>query len=230
MAQFRGVKYGRKVEILPGIAVRFGNAGHILGAAVVELWLTENGNTKKIAFSGDLGFRDAPVMPNADTIDEADVVLLESTYGDRLHRDFHSTLEELASVFAAASEGGDWWTAPRFTFRSSKNASSFESGLDEHALAEFFLYLGAREPAGQFQREFERRARAAAGGDVAVDDHAIRREDNRLAEAILEAGIAGGRAAVEDTGGRERHRRRGADGADGPPFVVHLLEKFSQSA
>ena len=102
MTQFRSLLYGNKAEILPGITVRLSNAGHILGSAVVELWLEEGGLKRKIAFSGDLGYRDAPVMPDAKTIDEADLVLLESTYGDRLHRPFEETIDELQEVFDEA--------------------------------------------------------------------------------------------------------------------------------
>jgi metallo-beta-lactamase family protein len=102
MTQFRSLLYGNKAEILPGITVRLTNAGHILGSAVVELWLEEGGLKRKIAFSGDLGYRDAPVMPDAATIDEADLVLLESTYGDRLHRPFEETIDELQEVFDEA--------------------------------------------------------------------------------------------------------------------------------
>lgn len=114
IGQIRGIGYGRKVEILPGISVRFSNAGHILGAAVVELWLSEQGRETNIAFSGDLGHSNAPVMPAPATIDTADLVLLESTYGNRLHRSFDSTLEELGAVFEQASRDGGNIVIPAF--------------------------------------------------------------------------------------------------------------------
>lgn len=100
--QFKGLEYGEKREILPGVEIRLSDAGHILGAAIVELWLTENGFTRKLVFSGDLGFRDAPVMPDPATIRSADLVLLESTYGDRNHRAADATLTELSAIFADA--------------------------------------------------------------------------------------------------------------------------------
>ncbi|HUF74364.1 MAG TPA: MBL fold metallo-hydrolase RNA specificity domain-containing protein [Gammaproteobacteria bacterium] len=86
LGQFRGLAYGQRREILPDISIRLRNAGHILGAAIVELWLEEDGRVCKLVFSGDLGFVDAPVMPDPEVVDEADIVLLESTYGDRRHR------------------------------------------------------------------------------------------------------------------------------------------------
>jgi metallo-beta-lactamase family protein len=101
LAQFRGLSYGSRTEIAPGISVRLRNAGHILGAAIVEAWVKEAGRECKIVFSGDLGFVDAPVMPDPESVDEADLVLLESTYGDRMHRPVEATLTELQNVFAS---------------------------------------------------------------------------------------------------------------------------------
>ncbi|HSG66524.1 MAG TPA: MBL fold metallo-hydrolase, partial [Gammaproteobacteria bacterium] len=102
LAQFVGVEFGEAREIAPGCTARFNDAGHILGAAIVELWLAERGVERKLVFSGDLGFRAAPIMEDPTPIAHADLVLMESTYGDRLHRSFEDTLEELGEVFAAA--------------------------------------------------------------------------------------------------------------------------------
>ena len=114
LGQFRGFGYGTRKEILPGVSVRLRNAGHILGAAIVELWLEEDGRECKLVFSGDLGYVDAPVMPDPEIVTDADLVLLESTYGDRLHRDPASTLEELASVFAEGRRGRGNIVIPAF--------------------------------------------------------------------------------------------------------------------
>jgi len=97
--QFEGLRYDERRQIAPGISIRFQNAGHILGAAIVELWLREGKHECKLVFSGDLGYVDAPVMPDPTTITAADVVLLESTYGDRQHKAPDETLAELRSVF-----------------------------------------------------------------------------------------------------------------------------------
>jgi metallo-beta-lactamase family protein len=102
MRQFRGLEYGERKEILPNVALRLSDAGHILGASVVDLWLAEGGVTRKLVFSGDLGYSAAPIMEDPTLIEDADLVLMESTYGDRLHRSFDDTLTELGSVFAQA--------------------------------------------------------------------------------------------------------------------------------
>ncbi len=102
MDQFTGIEYEERREILPGVEIRLTDAGHILGAAIVELWLTEDNTTKKVVFSGDLGHRGAPVMIGPAPVEQADLVIMESTYGNRNHRSTEATLEELRSVFEAA--------------------------------------------------------------------------------------------------------------------------------
>jgi metallo-beta-lactamase family protein len=102
MLQFTGLEYGEPLEILPGCMIQLSDAGHILGAAIVEFWLAEGGVKRKLVFSGDLGFPAAPVMEDPTLIEHADLVLMESTYGDRLHRSFEDTLTELGGVFEQA--------------------------------------------------------------------------------------------------------------------------------
>ena len=114
MGQFQGLEYGEEHTLLPGITVRLSDAGHILGAAIVELWIEEAGKRFKLVFSGDLGFRDAPVMQDPSRIDRADWVLMESTYGDRNHRSFDATLDELKSIFMSAAESGGNILIPAF--------------------------------------------------------------------------------------------------------------------
>jgi metallo-beta-lactamase family protein len=114
MAQFVSLEYGERREILPGIGVRLNDAGHILGAAIVELWLEDDGASRKLVFSGDLGYADAPVMNDPAIVTEADFVMLESTYGDRNHRSFEATLDELSTIFHKAADGGGNVLIPAF--------------------------------------------------------------------------------------------------------------------
>ncbi len=104
------VEYGQEVEITDGIKVRFVDAGHLLGSACVEMWLTEEGATKKIVFSGDIGNKKTPIIRSPQPITEADYVVTESTYGDRLHNvkekpDYSSDLAEV--IEDTLSEGGN---------------------------------------------------------------------------------------------------------------------------
>ncbi|WP_428611237.1 MBL fold metallo-hydrolase RNA specificity domain-containing protein [Shewanella sp.] len=100
MKQFVALDYGQSVQVVPNLTARLSDAGHILGSAVVELWLGEADNRKKLVFSGDLGRAGMPILGDPTFIDEADLVLMESTYGDRLHRSWDDTLAELKAIFA----------------------------------------------------------------------------------------------------------------------------------
>ena len=102
MRRFRSLDYGERTTILPGVDVRLLDAGHILGSAIVELWLTEGGQARKLVFSGDLGQKGTPILEDPTPVADADAVLMESTYGDRLHRSRSETVAELKGVLAEA--------------------------------------------------------------------------------------------------------------------------------
>lgn len=108
LRQFHSLPYDELQKILPGIRIRFRDAGHILGSAIVEVWVSEDGEARKLAFSGDLGQGSTPILRDPVTVRDADAVLLESTYGDRLHRTREETLAEMRAILAAArAEGGN---------------------------------------------------------------------------------------------------------------------------
>lgn len=98
----QGLNYREEKTILPGIRVRLQDAGHILGSASVELWLNEDGREVKIVFSGDLGQYDTPIINDPAVIESADHVIIESTYGARLHRDREKTVAEIGEVITQA--------------------------------------------------------------------------------------------------------------------------------
>jgi len=82
---FNPVQYDEIIDIDDNIAVRFNDAGHMLGSAIIEVWITENGKTTKIVFTGDLGNNDLPLLDAPTMISNADYLVMESTYGGRLH-------------------------------------------------------------------------------------------------------------------------------------------------
>jgi len=90
--------YDRRQPILPGVELCLRDAGHILGSCIVELWA----DGRKLAFSGDLGPPGTPILRDAARVSEADLVLMESTYGDRNHRDREGTVHELGDIFEQA--------------------------------------------------------------------------------------------------------------------------------
>ncbi|MGN0399725.1 MAG: MBL fold metallo-hydrolase RNA specificity domain-containing protein [Blautia sp.] len=96
--QFVECEYNQIIEIAEGIKVRFIDAGHLLGSASIEIWITEDGVEKKIVFSGDIGNLDQPLIKDPEYIDTADYVVMESTYGDRSHGERPDYVQELVEI------------------------------------------------------------------------------------------------------------------------------------
>jgi metallo-beta-lactamase family protein len=99
---FQPVSYGEIVQLTKGVKACFQDAGHILGSAIIEIWIREGGEEKKIVFSGDLGNFDQPIVRDPSIIEEGDVLWLESTYGDRLHKSREETVQELLKIVQEA--------------------------------------------------------------------------------------------------------------------------------
>jgi metallo-beta-lactamase family protein len=109
-----GADYYKDVQITPDVRVRFLDAGHILGSSIVELYITEAGVEKKLVFSGDLGNSQAALLRDPDVVESADVLMMESTYGDRDHRSMEETLQEFEDVIEEASKNGGNILIPSF--------------------------------------------------------------------------------------------------------------------
>jgi metallo-beta-lactamase family protein len=114
LALRQAVAYGAEIRIRPELNVSFHEAGHILGSSIVRLRITEKDQTKTLVFSGDLGNPNSPLLRDPAVITEADVVLLESTYGDRDHKPLENTLEELREALAEAGNSGGNVIIPAF--------------------------------------------------------------------------------------------------------------------
>ena len=95
---FEPYYYGQNIIINEDITLKFRDAGHILGSSIIELWLTEDGKTNKIVFSGDLGMPGRPIIKDPEFIQEADYLILESTYGDTNHESFSYSTEKLIEI------------------------------------------------------------------------------------------------------------------------------------
>ena len=115
------IAYGDKTQILPDVAVTFHEAGHILGSSIVKLAIKDNDKTKTLVFSGDLGNPKSPLLRDAEIITQADVLLLESTYGDRDHKPLENTLVELRETLAEAAENGGNVIIPAFAIGRSQD-------------------------------------------------------------------------------------------------------------
>jgi metallo-beta-lactamase family protein len=97
------VPYNKPVKVATGIEARFVEAGHMLGSTSIELTVSEDGRQKRVVFSGDLGPKGVPMLHDFEPLRRADMVFLESTYGDRDHRPFDETVEEFTRIVQDAA-------------------------------------------------------------------------------------------------------------------------------
>jgi metallo-beta-lactamase family protein len=111
---FREVPYQKPVTVAPGIRALWSESGHMLGSASIQVTVTEDGREKRIVFSGDLGPRGVPILRDFEPFHGADMVFLESTYGDHDHRPFGETVEEFVDVVKTAVKSGGKILVPTF--------------------------------------------------------------------------------------------------------------------
>ena len=118
MKLFEPIEYSELVQIDDEIIVRYNDAGHMLGSSIIEVWVKENGKTEKIVFTGDLGNNDIPLLASPTMIETADVVM-ESTYGNRLHMRNDDKAEMFLNiVFDTIRKGGNV-VIPSFAVRKN---------------------------------------------------------------------------------------------------------------
>jgi len=140
--QMRGVKYRQEFEVIEGVKVRFRDAGHILGSCAVEVWTSEGGLERKIVFSGDLGQYDTPILRDPEPLDRADVVLMESTYGGRRHRDRAQTIAELGELLTSPRSRRGNILVPAFSIgRSQEILYQLGKHYEEWDLGRFHIFL-----------------------------------------------------------------------------------------
>lgn len=142
MQYFKGMVYAKKQRILPGVHLRLSEAGHILGSSIVELWLNDAGETRKLVFSGDLGRSGMPVLEDPTPIQQADLVIMESTYGDRLHRSWQDTEREIHEVLTHATSGNGNILMPAFAVgRTQEILYLFAKYYEEWELHRWQIFL-----------------------------------------------------------------------------------------
>ncbi len=138
MEQVRAIPYDTRIELFPGVEMCFRDAGHILGSCSVELW----GDGRKLVFSGDLGPKGTPILRDPAEITEADLVLMESTYGDRLHRDRAETIRELGGILDEAWRDGGCVLIPAFAVgRTQELLYWFAKYWDEWKMPRWQIFL-----------------------------------------------------------------------------------------
>lgn len=200
-AALRNVKpldYGVTTQILPGVHLRLHDAGHILGSAAVELW-TEGEAPRRLVFSGDIGPKGTPILRDPEPIADADVVLMESTYGNRLHRSRGDTVDELGRVFAQAYASGGNIVIPAFAVgRTQELLYWMAEHYEDWGVDKFRLYLDS-PMAGKVLSVYEKH-------DDIFDDEAkrlwaSRRQPLRLPNLRVTESVAESQALNEEEGG-----------------------------
>ncbi len=132
---FRPVGYGAPKELAPGVTVVFHDAGHILGSAFLELRLEERGEKVKVLFSGDVGQPDQPIVRDPEIIEQTDYLIMESTYGDRVHVRDGEPVDELAAILAEAKRTGGNVIIPAFALGRTQELLYFLREIfDKHQL------------------------------------------------------------------------------------------------
>ena len=131
----RPVEYGEQLQISDGVTVRFSDVAHLLGSACIEVWLTEDGQERKMVFSGDLGNYDQPIIRNApEKVAAADYVMVESTYGDRLHDRSVPPVEKLADYIQRTLDRGGNVVIPSFAVGRTQEMLYFIREIKEKNL------------------------------------------------------------------------------------------------
>lgn len=152
--------YEQMIEVTEDIRIRFTDIGHLLGSSSIEIWLTEEDTTKKIVFSGDIGNYDQPLIKDPKKTEEADYVVMESTYGDRLHTEERPDyVEELTKILQETFDRGGNVVIPSFAVGRTQEILYFLRKIkEEHRIERhdnFPVYVDsplAVEATGIFQK------------------------------------------------------------------------------
>jgi metallo-beta-lactamase family protein len=173
------VLYNQLVEPRPGVKFVLNEAGHIIGSAIVELWTTEGDTVSKLVFSGDLGVANRPMLRDPAIIKKADCVIMESTYGNRLHENSESSVQKLVDILIKTTEAGGTVVIPSFAVGRTQeliyDLNNFYEGNDAYqkSLENVIVYIDSpmataatevfRKNAQVFDDEF--RQKVLAGDD-----------------------------------------------------------------
>ena len=134
MEHFVPCDYMKEIEVCEGVKIRFTDVGHLLGSSSIEIWLTENGVSKKIVFSGDIGNINQPIIHDPRYTTEADFVIMESTYGDRYHTAPPDYVAELAGQIQQTFDRGGNLVIPSFAVGRTQEMLYFIREIKERRL------------------------------------------------------------------------------------------------
>lgn len=126
---FAPVEYNQPVEVAEGIKATFHDAGHVLGSSMIRLRFSENGTKRSIVFSGDIGRWDRPMLADPDVFKRTDYIVMESTYGDRLHEGTEEIGDKLAEIVNGAFAAGGKIIIPSFALQRAQEILYYLNNL-----------------------------------------------------------------------------------------------------
>lgn len=141
MVLFKGVEYNQKVVIDDNISFTLVDAGHMLGSSIIRLEITEDGETKKVTFTGDLGNKNMPIIKDPTYIDGTDHLIMESTYGNRLHGKIEDQSSKFIDILLRTAQRGGNVIIP-----------SFAVGRTQEILYEINKYAAKEEYSEQLKK------------------------------------------------------------------------------
>ena len=213
---FVALEYSKVTQIMPNVELCLHDAGHILGSSIVDVRVAENGKRKRLVFSGDLGQHGIPILRDPATITDADVLLLESTYGDRCHKDQAATYAEIAAVLEEANTRGGKILIPAFAVgRTQELLYLFARHYQEWGMQNWQIFLdsplaiSATEIYEKHHRVYDKEAAALYNHDGFRDVLPNLRYVRTAEESIQLNHIHSGAIIIAGsgmcTGGRIRH-------------------------
>ena len=188
---FEPVKYDEIIEITSEIQVRFNDAGHMLGSSIIEIWVTENGKKTKTVFTGDLGNNDIPLLDSPTMIESTDYLVMESTYGSRLHLRNNEKAEMFLDVVSETIDNGGTVVIP-----------SFAVGRTQEILYEINKLKEEHKDDEEFQRKYRTlmKTNVYVDSPLAISATEVFRENTDLFEGEVKEQILRGDNPLEFPG------------------------------
>lgn len=209
--------YDNSIELVPGIRATFIDAGHILGSASIFLELEEGDKKQRLLFSGDLGYSDRAILRNPATPPEVDIVIMETTYGDRLHKQLKPSIEELYEIINDTIGRGGNVIIPTFALERTQEILYYlREGVNNHSLQHYINVFLDSPMAISATQIFERHPecydeetlKASCGGKDPFNLPGLR-YTRETAESMAISQLDGGAVIMAGsgmcTGGRVRH-------------------------
>lgn len=142
MYLFEGYPYDLWIELFDGFKLRFRDAGHLLGSAIIEIIIEENGEKTKLVYSGDLGNKQIPILKDPAIVDEADYLILETTYGDRLHEVYKDDMMKLLKIIQDTFKRGGNVIIPSFAVgRTQEIIYALNNYVEQSMLKNISVYV-----------------------------------------------------------------------------------------